>query len=139
MSSRWTLLALCVLAVGCTQQSGPPRVHLKGTVAYQGKPLEVGTIRITPLPGTEVPMTIIEFKDGKYDSHSDGGTGVPIGKHRVEINAYTAAEYAKRSGGGPFDPPPTNLLPAKFNENSTLELDLSSPPGPEMDHPFELK
>lgn len=110
-------------------------MRLSGEVRYDGQPMEVGRIRFIPLPGTEAPLTIIDFKEGKY--HTDAYGGVPVGGHRVEITAHTAADFAEYRPG-PFSVPPAQLLPKKYNVESTLQIEI--PTGQRrMEHDFHLE
>lgn len=118
------VLSICGIA-GCSSESGPERVHLKGAVTYAGRPVVTGRILITPLPGTDAPVTIIDIKDGNYDSQALSGEGVPVGQHRVEIMGFMTSTVPKKSDND-FAPPPPSDIPAKYNDMSTLTLDLPS-------------
>ncbi len=83
-----TLLAVsslcCVVCSGCGS-TGVPSKELQGTVTFQGEPVEQGTIRFVPVDGTPGPACVGQISRGKYCIKSRGG--VPLGSHRVEINA----------------------------------------------------
>ena len=136
----WILVVCGILVLGiagCQPESGPERVHLRGSVTYAGKPVVTGRILITPLPGTNAPVTTIDFKDGTYDTHSAAGKGVPVGQHRVEIIGYMTAELPPKNAND-FAPPPPSDIPPKYNDQSTLTLDLPSGGESEMVKDFVL-
>jgi hypothetical protein len=110
-----------VFAVGCRGSSGPERVALSGKVTLEGKPVEDGQIRFVPQAGTVAPVTIAAIKNGAYDTAVSGG--VPVGTHRVEIRAYDPKEPAPR---GPGSPPRKQLVPAKYNAGTQLEITIQS-------------
>lgn len=107
---------------------------VSGTATYRGEPIVVGQIRFAPIPPSKGPLTIVQIRDGEFDTAMNGG--LPVGNHRVEIKMYRPEEYATmgRSQGSPG---PEQLLPDKYNTNS--ELTLSVAPGtPPFKHRFAL-
>lgn len=108
---------------GCGRRDGIERVYLTGEVTYGGQPLEVGQIRFVPIDGTDAPVTIERFEGGKYETATS--QGVPVGRHRVEILAYTAENFANWPTG-PGSRPIPQILPPKFNRQSELSIELSS-------------
>ncbi len=78
------LLAAGACVCGCGP-SGPERVAVTGTVTYQGKPIEQGSIRFVPTGETKGPATGTTIKQGKYEASAKGG--VLVGTQRVEITA----------------------------------------------------
>jgi hypothetical protein len=106
---------------GCGKSDGVPRVRVSGVVSFQGQPVADGQIRFVPKPGNAVPLTIVTISDGRYDTASIGG--VPVGQHRVEIQSFDPKTPAPKLPG---DPQRKQLLPAKYNSASTLELEVKS-------------
>lgn len=121
--SALLVLAAVTFAVGCGQQGGDKRVLVTGQVAYDGKPVEIGQIRFIPDATTAGPITITSIENGHYSTESS--SGVPVGAHRVEITGFDAAEYAN-APRGPGNPPIAQLIPEKFNRQSTLAVTLES-------------
>jgi hypothetical protein len=120
MFGRLACLTL-VLVAGCRGKSGPERVALSGKVTFQGQAVEDGQIRFDPQAGTIAPVTIAPIKNGVYDAVASGG--VPVGTHRVEIRAYNPKEPAPK---GPGMPPRKQLLPAKYNTATELQITIDS-------------
>jgi hypothetical protein len=126
---------VCVVVVTITSgcgQSGPERVEVSGTVAYQGQPVKEGMIRFIPTKGTEGPAWGARIVDGKYSARGKGG--VPVGTHKVEIIAHRDKPKPARS----TSPPPSGFeldapvpreqyLPEKYNTKTELEITI--PPG----------
>ncbi len=115
------LRCLCVvLLVGCSHSGDSSRVIVSGKITYDGRPVEKGFIRFLPLPGTGGNLSVGIVNNGQY--HIDDFGGVPVGKHRVEIIALDP--NSPPGGGGPGGPPTKQLLPAKYNDQSTLEVEI---------------
>lgn len=130
--------ALIVLAGalhGCNARGGPDRVIVSGKVSYNGQPVHEGRLRFIPLAETTGPVSIAFIKDGSY-STADAG-GVPVGHHRAEILAYDPAELASRQPGF-GQPAPRQLLPAKYNKNSQLSVEIAAG-GKQLVHDFDLE
>ena len=122
MNPYWNLapkylvaLSLLVACGGCGGGSAPEKVIISGVVTYDGKPVANGEVRFYPIEGTKGAVSGGPIRDGAYVAQGKGG--VPIGKHRVEIQAFRPAKgHESNPEGGPVD----QYLPARFNESSTL-------------------
>ena len=123
---------LVFLAAGC--DSGPKRVDVRGTVAFDGKPVEQGEIRFIPVGPNAGPAAGSSIVHGKYEAAGKGG--VPVGKHRVEITAYRTPAGVKPDPNVPFVPK-EQYLPEKYNTGTTLEFEVSGGRGP-LTKDFEL-
>lgn len=125
-------LAACICACG---PSGPERVVVTGTVTYQGKPIEQGSIRFVPTGETKGPATGTAIQQGQYEASSKGG--VLVGAQRVEITAIAprkdplGRDLAVMEGAG------VQYLPEKYNRKSTLNVTIESG-GPAVQN-FELQ
>ncbi len=135
-STRTCIAAGLLGLFGCSerQSEGPARSHVSGTVTFEGKPVPFGSISFVPFEGSNLPVSGAEIHEGKYDVINNGG--VPVGKHRVEINGWEKAPQAT----GAADVSSVNikpLIPEKFNTKSelTLTIESSSP----ISKNFELK
>lgn len=127
----WALLAVSWCGCG---RGGPERVVVSGTVTYQGRPLETGTIRFRPIGGTRAPASGAEIIDGQYEVAARGG--VPVGTYRVQIVAhrvdprYAGAAEPATSGSVDGGPPRQQYLPEKYNTRSELTLTIEPGSGP---------
>jgi hypothetical protein len=114
-------MVMLAAPVGCHKGSGMERIPLSGTVTFRGEAVSDGQIRFCPRPDTAAPLTIATIKDGHYDTTTVGG--VPVGRHGVEIRSFDPKTPPPK---GPDDPQRKQLLPAKYNRQSTLELTVES-------------
>jgi hypothetical protein len=118
--------------VACRRNSGPERVAVAGKVTFRDRPVADGQIRFVAHAGTTAPVTVGPIQNGSYDVSASGG--VPVGSHRVEIRAYDPTEPARR---GPGAPPRKQLLPAKYNANTQLDITIA-PGSREITKDFDL-
>ena len=100
---------------------GSQKVIISGVVTYDGKPIANGELRSYPIEGTKGAVSGGPIRDGAYVAQGKGG--VPIGKHRVEIQAFRPAKgHESNPEGGPVD----QYLPARFNESSKLTEEITT-------------
>jgi len=126
-------LCAAFLLTGCGPQA--PQVSrsiVSGKVAYAGKPVATGQIRFLAAGG---PPSQGQITGGTYRIDYKGG--VPVGECRVEIDAYeeTGAEIAIGAGGRTAKET-VQVLPAKYNAQSELKVQISA--SPENTHDFDL-
>lgn len=121
------LLAL-MLVSGCDRgpADAPPRVVVTGEVTWEGTPVSKGTIRFIPHPDQDLPVAGAVIRDGRF--HADNKGGVPVGRHRVEITAVRPAEDVSLEEVTDAIPE-EQYLPAKFNTDSELELEIKQGAG----------
>lgn len=140
---QWVLFALllilcCLSAAGC-RRSGPERAIVTGAVTYQGKPLPEGQIRFVPAPGTHAPTAGAFVIDGRYTA--DGKGGVPVGTHKVMIEAYRLVGPTQPTdlpGQAPETAPGRQqILPSKYNAKTELEITIE-PGARRITRNFEL-
>ncbi len=124
---------------GCAKE-GLQRTVVSGTVTYKGIPVSDGTIMFTPVAASQVPSAGASIIDGNYTVDARGG--VPVGTHRIGIEAYHLVPYTLRPG----EPAPRNYyegkareqyLPKKYNADSQLEITVE-PGSQEITKNFEL-
>lgn len=119
------LVLLVAAATGCS--SRPTTVIVRGTIRYDGRPLDNGEIRFLPTTGTAAPTNGSRVVAGRYAVTARGGL-LP-GSYRVEIEsrATTGRELAMpEEGAGP--PQPTVSIPARYNSESTLRAEIGPLP-----------
>lgn len=121
------LLAAIVGATGCN--SKPAQGVVAGVITLDGKPLETGTIRLSPLEGAG------NTAGGSIESGGNYSVAIAPGKYRVEISA-TALRGGKsdRHSGGVEAV--VQLVPEKYNTKSQLSVDVTSG---RNEHPFNLE
>lgn len=79
----WTLGL--VLIAGCGGGGGLEARVVHGTVTVGGEKVDAGEVRFVPIDGTPGPTSAATILDGEYRIEARGG--VPVGKHRVEVDA----------------------------------------------------
>ena len=130
---RFIGLSLALL-VGCGgAESGPPRASVRGSVSFDGAPVEDGSIVFLPATGTKGPSSGGVIRNGAYEIKKENGP-VP-GKYRVEIRATRTAgtstikgvdgATAGPSGGGEVVEVKM-YIPAHYNTQSTLVADIGA-------------
>ena len=114
----WVFCAVVAMLAGCSSDDDLyERVAVSGSVMFNGQPVQDGQIRFSPRQGTTAPAVLEAITDGHYTTANSGG--VPVGQYRVEIRSYDPNTPFPKS---PEDPPRKQLLPAKYNAPSELEL-----------------
>jgi hypothetical protein len=119
------LLLPLIPVAGCGSSDGLKKVVVRGQVSFDGQPIKNGEIRFFPLENTPGPVSGAPIRDGLYIADTKGG--VPVGKHRVEIEAY-------KPPGGVYNPDAAaarvQYMPKKFNQASDLTTDISDDQDP---------
>jgi hypothetical protein len=72
--------------IGCRSNSSLSTKVVQGRVTYGQSPVEEGMVRFVPIEGTHGPMSFGSIDHGYYRVDSHGG--VPLGTHRVEVDAW---------------------------------------------------
>jgi hypothetical protein len=123
-------MALCallfLLLAGCGGDVEDPRgqrVGVRGTVEWNGKPLDRARIVFSPAEGESKITATGSIVNGTYEIPAE--TGPLVGKMRVEIQAdkieleeFEAARNGDIRKRVPVD---TTVSPAKYNTQTTLE------------------
>lgn len=113
-------LITAVLSVslwGCGSSSGvsgPDKSRVSGTVTWNGAPLPSGQIRMIDAEGDSPRTYVGDISEGRFEFD------VTPGRKRVEIRAFREDQSA---GGDPNAPDP-QYLPARYNDQTTLEADI---------------
>jgi hypothetical protein len=122
---------------GCGR-NGLDKVVVSGQVAYRGEPVNNGEILFYPSGDTKGPVSGASIKDGHYEAVGKGG--VPVGTHRVVVRGFRAAARSAKAAataakigieGGVRE----QYLPAKYNDQTTLEVTVNSD---QVTHDFQL-
>jgi len=117
-------LGFVSLLAGCGSGVDSYRTSVEGTVTYQGKPLESGTIQFIPTKGVTGKPVALKITAGKYSSSKDKGPA--IGLNKVVIRASRKTGKQVENIMGEMEDEIIQYLPAKFNENTTLEVTLEA-------------
>ncbi len=126
------LVLFATVIAGCTDSSElRGRVH--GKVAIDNKSLPSGKIRFFALAGGV--GTDGTVKDGTYDIKV--ANGMTAGKYRVELSCEKSTGRKisdPDAGAGDMKDEVVEELPAKFNRNSSIQIDFD----PKQDKPFDF-
>lgn len=107
----WFAAVVALAPLGCGGGETKEYCSVQGTVTFHGKPIDNGSILFQPTAGG--PGVQVDIKSGHYQADR-----VPVGKARVEIQAYK-----ETPGGGT----PLTLIPANApGNNQTVEIDQES-------------
>src|SRR5438552_12289401 len=102
---------------GCGPAADPHgRLGLKGTVTFQGQPLDLGSIRFLPLENQELNAGAL-IRHGKYEVPRE--QGLLPGTYRVEISAPEQGPPPGPPGADVVEPA-RDRIPAEFNLDSRL-------------------
>jgi hypothetical protein len=134
------VLIACVGLLGCGSKDSVNRLPVSGTVNLDGAPLDQGLIQFEPQQGAEKLVNAsAAVKSGAYALSAEGGL-VP-GAYKVSISSQPPAAPL------PSDPvkameeaakaPPAERLPAKYNVNTELQVDVKQDGANKFD--FDLK
>jgi hypothetical protein len=145
LSARLVLAALPLLlaAAGCGAEGDQrPREPVSGTVTFEGKPLDNGTIEFQPSSAAEAVAAGGTVAQGRFAIPKDAGP-VP-GKYRVAIyDQANTATTGSAEGGGPVAATRKSLaelrgaIPPRYNSATELTADVKAG-GPNR-FSFELK
>ena len=128
---------IAALLLGCSGPSGPEKVSVSGTVSIDGKSLEQGTISFVSLEGGRTSIT--KIADGEY--YIARNDGPYPGPQKVVIQAFQKTgkmltvdkPLPTPPGEGRRIPPgglkieeKRQILPARYNSESTLKTTLES-------------
>lgn len=119
--------------VGCGGGDGLNRVEIRGTVSFDGAPLETGSIAFIPDGGTSAPSVGGAIKDGKF--HLPRAQGPVVGTYKVMIQASRKTGRQIVAGEGANDPNAMvdeveMFIPEKYNSKTELTAQVGPDTGP---------
>jgi len=107
------------LTAGCSHE--PQLYPVTGSITLDGQPLPEGDILFVSVDGARGPDPG-KIKGGSYDLKTTAG------EKRVEISAAKIRPGGARGAGG--EPVPEEYLPARYNVESKLIVDVKPPRKP---------
>ena len=132
---RSILPALTAFALLAAAGCGSGHVPLTGEVSYDGQPIDEGTITfVSPTEDDAAGKPSARIEGGKYKFDKD--TGPAPGKYKVQITWLKKSGQKVSTGDGEVRDDKVNVLPAKFNTQTTLKAEVKSG-SPKMDFPLK--
>ena len=137
------LMAALIIGTSCgcnREAKGPATVEVTGVVTMDGAPLEGANVVFNPAGNgdSRLPSQAMTDHDGRYrlQTHLGGGKykpGIVPGKYAVTVNKLDT-ESIKTTYA-----PPKNLLPKKYADAKTSDLNADVVAGQRNDFPLALK
>lgn len=115
----WGLVLGLTVLTGCGS-SGPGAVDVSGTVTWKGEPVDGGHIRFIPIAPTTGRVVGSHIVQGRYEVA--GSNAVAIGPHRIEIT--WVRNLPLPPGADDAATPTEEVIPARYNTQSTLKLEI---------------
>jgi hypothetical protein len=111
-----TLSLLCFV-LGCAPKvKAPDLAKIKGTVTLDGQPMASGEITFVVL-GKHTAL--LPVTGGTFSGE------VSVGANRVEVYSYKEGGEVVEMGGQKYGGGRVNVIPAKFNADSTLKAEVA--------------
>lgn len=127
------VLLLALVSLGCSGSDG--KLPISGTVQFQGKPLNKGTIQFHPVDQSGITTFANgEIKEGSYSIASD--KGLRPGKYKVMISSADAKEK-EPAAPGESGPPAKERIPKRYNSESQEFVEVKS--GGDNKFNFDIK
>jgi hypothetical protein len=128
------------LFVGCGGAADNlPRQPVSGTVKFKGQPLKTGLIEFQPAGPGMATAGAAAITDGSYSIAR--AEGLQPGKYEVRITS--APQTVQRPPGvlpGDYQiPPAKELIPEKFNSNTTLSAEVTKDGPNKLDFDLQEK
>lgn len=138
--SMWcvTFVAVTVAAAGCSSDTNPKTYEVSGVLTHNGKPVDEATLVFIPEGSDGYPATAITNADGSYQLTTfNANDGAVPGDYSIKVSkleykegpaageqVYTSSEEENESYelAESAAAPPKNLLPAKYANPMTSEL-----------------
>lgn len=113
---RGLIVLACVgLFAGCGE-GRPKLVKVEGTVTFEGKPLEQGTVVFIPKEGRTASAMVVDGRLTDLMTY-EPGDGLPLGTHVVTVQSVKNA--------GDMYAPRESLIPEKFGNPKTSGLSVT--------------
>ncbi len=128
------------LIAGCGGGDGLPRERVSGMVTLDGQPVADGMIQFLPEGPADPSGAVLSggatIKGGAYDIPRD--TGLIPGTYKVSI--YAASSKGEVSNDpGPGQRLPREMIPAKYNQQTTLTAAVEAGGDNHFDFPLTSK
>ena len=128
-----SVIAIATFITGCSSnESGPKLLQVTGTVTLDGQPIPEANILFKD-PNGENKSYFASVKEGSFSTKIEAGKRIAI----ISANRQSKDKMVDNAEGTGKEPAMEQYLPAKYNEKSTLEIEVK--PDSENQFPFDLK
>ena len=127
--------SICSLVFFCGCDSKPSLYEVAGNVTYKGEPVKAGSINFRADDGSAGGAQIV---DGKYSLPLEGG--LAAGTYRVAItypDPSVPPPPEEESPGEISTVVPREMLPKKYNAETTLSVEIPAPDNLAVDFTLE--
>lgn len=119
------IVSLVFILVGC-QKNHPDVGEVQGIVTLDGRALPDARVTFYPLSGGRSSQAVSD-QNGRYElTLLHGIKGTMLGKNAVSVSTAAEAEYDEENGDRIIRPARHELIPAKYNANSTLVFEVKA-------------
>lgn len=117
----FAMSAVLFVCGGCGDVE-PVGNSVSGTVTFQGKPLDQGSIEFAPAASQDT-MTGAPITNGQYSVSAENG--LKPGPYQVRITSSTGGQASTDAMPGEVTEVPKQRIPSQFNSQTTLKADVT--------------
>lgn len=117
----WALVLVLASLCGCNDQ--PQAIGVSGTVTFQGKPLDQGSIEFVPLDPAHL-MSGAQIAEGKYQVPPE--KGLSEGRYVVRLWSSEGGTVVPDAAPGESTITAKERIPPSFNVDSTHEVEVKA-------------
>jgi hypothetical protein len=121
----------CGQSVDKSKAGRPATVTAKGSISYNGKPLDGAIIVINPKQGNSPAASSVSDADGNFDLQAfPPDPGAVAGDYSVIVTKMSTPEQkfsAEGSDGSSSGPPAVSLIPKKYSRPDQSKLTVTIP------------
>jgi len=123
-SAVFVVAVVAILACGCGKSDPFERQPVRGTIRWQGKPIQYGSIAFEPAAGQKTGASAA-IADGEFTIPRQSGPSP--GTYAVWVHAFDrGAEPPPGTAPGEEGPPPQEILPEQYRRAAAAEFDIQA-------------
>ncbi|MFI4875314.1 MAG: hypothetical protein ACIALR_08250 [Blastopirellula sp. JB062] len=109
---------ISLMALGCGSSGDPNMVPIRGSVSYQGAPVDDGVVRFVPSAGVKAPVRVAQVVDGAYEL--DGRFALSPGTYQIQIEGFEGEDMPVSEPGQVVESR-RQILPEQYNVKSKID------------------
>ncbi len=115
-------LGMMSCLAGCGKKDPFARQPVRGTVSWEGKPIQYGSINLEPAAGQKTAASAA-IADGVFSIPREAGPSP--GSYAVWVHAFDrGADPPPGTAPGSEGPPPQEILPEKYRKAPALQIEI---------------